>query len=279
MNKNMKEKVITICPDCGCKYTTYEANLVRAKQRGTTACPACRFKAVKSRKNATAFKPEKTQSKEFIPGVNDFATKYPKAAAMWSPKNTIRPDEVRCDSPEKVIVVCPDCHAEYTTKIISLVNGIKRGTFTCPVCHGMKVVPGINDLASAAPTVAKMWSSKNAFSPREVSVSSCKKVIVVCPDCGEEYVTHVNSLVHCISHGDSACPRCAKRKPLPFDFKVEYSGPMTRTMNDGSKATIIRIISTNAVDVQFEDGFVLKHARLTQFNKGTLKGHRTNPNV
>jgi len=54
---------------------------------------------------------------------------------------------------------------------------------------------------------------------------------------------------------------------------------MTKTMNDGSKATIIRIISTNAVDVQFEDGFVLKHARLTQFNKGTLKGHRTNTNV
>ena len=58
-----------------------------------------------------------------------------------------------------------------------------------------------------------------------------------------------------------------------------YSGPMTKTMNDGSKATIIRIISTNAVDVQFEDGFVLKHARLTQFNKGTLKGHHTNTNV
>lgn len=58
-----------------------------------------------------------------------------------------------------------------------------------------------------------------------------------------------------------------------------YSGPMTKTMNDGSKATIIRIISANAVDVQFEDGFVLKHARLTQFNKGTLKGHHTNTNV
>lgn len=240
----MNEKVITICPDCGCKYTTYEANLVRAKQRGTTACPACRFKAVKSRKNATAFKPEETQSKEFISGVDDLATKYPKVAAMWSSKNTIRPDEVRCDSPEKVIVVCPDCHAEYTTKIISLVNGIKHGAFTCPVCHGMKVVPGINDLASTAPTVAKMWSSKNAFSPYEVSASSCKSVIVVCPDCGEEYVTHVNSLVHCISNGTVACPYCTKRKPLPFDFKVEYSGPMTRTMNDGSKATIIRIIST-----------------------------------
>lgn len=278
-NINMNEKVITICPDCGCKYTTYEANLVRAKQRGVTACPACRYKTVKSHKNATAVKAEEAHSNELIPGVNDLATKYPKVAAMWSSKNTIRPDEVRCDSLEKAIVVCPDCHAEYTTKIISLVKQIEHGAFTCPVCHGMKVVPGINDLASTAPTVAKMWSSKNAFSPREVSASSCKKVIVVCPDCGEEYVTHVNFLVHCINNGGSACPNCTKRKPLPFDFQVEYSGPMTKTMNDGSKATIIRIISTNAVDVQFEDGFVLKHARLTQFNKGTLKGHRTNTNV
>ena len=140
-NINMNEKVITICPDCGCKYTTYEANLVRAKQRGVTACPVCRFKTVKNRKVTTAFKAEETHSEKLVPGVNDLATKYPKIAAMWSPKNTIRPDEVRCDSPEKVIVVCPDCHAEYTTKIISLVKDIENGTFTCPVCRGMKVIP------------------------------------------------------------------------------------------------------------------------------------------
>lgn len=96
-------------------------------------------------------------------------------------------------------------------------------------------------------------------------------------DITRKYERH--SLVHCINNGSSFCPCCTKHKPLPFDFKVEYSGPMTKTMNDGSKATIIRIISANAVDVQFEDGFVLKHARLTQFNKGTLKGHHTNTNV
>lgn len=273
-NTNMNEKVIAICPDCGCKYTTTKANLVKFAQRGETACPACRFKKVKVNKAAVASKTETHHSKKLVLGVNGLATKYPKVAAMWSPKNTIRPDEVRCDSSKKVIVVCPDCHAEYTTSIISLVKSVKSGIFTCPVCRGMKVVPGINDLATTSPAVAKMWSDKNAFSPREVSANSCKKVVVVCPDCGEEYITHVDSLVRCINSGIHTCPCCAHHKSISGNLGFEYNGLMTKTMNDGSKATIVRIISTNAVDVRFEDGFVLKHARMTQFNNGTLKGHR-----
>lgn len=164
-NTNMNEKVIAICPDCGCEYTTTKANLVKFAQRGETACPACRFKKVKAHKDVDASKPETHHRKKLVLGVNDLATKYPKVAAMWSPKNTIRPDEVCCDSPKKVIVVCPDCHAEYTTSIISLVKSVKSGTFTCPVCRGMKVIPGINDLATTSPAVAKMWSDKT-LSPR-----------------------------------------------------------------------------------------------------------------
>ena len=214
-NINMNEKVITICPDCGCKYTTYEANLVRAKQRGVTACPACRFKAVKSRKNATTVKAEEAHSNELISGVNDLATKYPKVAAVWSPKNTILPDEVRCDSPEKVIVVCPDCHAEYTTKIVSLVNGIKHGAFTCPVCHGMKVVPGINDLASQCPEAAAMWSSKNKLSASEVTARNHKKVFFKCRDCGQEFEATIANVTIAIDNGTTGCPVCKGYKVIP----------------------------------------------------------------
>ena len=103
-NTNMNEKVIALCPDCGCKYTTTKANLAKFAQRGETACPACRFKKVKVNKAAVASKTETHHSKKLVLGVNDLATKYPKVAAMWSPKNTIRPDEVCCDSPKKVIV-------------------------------------------------------------------------------------------------------------------------------------------------------------------------------
>ena len=85
-NTNMNEKVIAICPDCGCKYTTTKANLVKFAQRGETACPACRFKKVKVNKAAVASKTETHHSKKLVLGVNDLATKYPKVAAMWSPK-------------------------------------------------------------------------------------------------------------------------------------------------------------------------------------------------
>ena len=258
-NTNMNEKVIAICPDCGCEYTTTKANLVKFAQRGETACPACRFKKVK---------PETHHRKKLVFGVNDLATKYPKVAAMWSPKNTIRPDEVCCDSPKKVIVVCPDCHAEYTTSIISLVKSGKSGTFTCPVCRGMKVIPGINDLATTSPAVAKMWSDKNAFSPREVSANSCKKVVVVCPDCGEEYITHVDSLVRCINNGIHTCPCCAHHKSISNNLGFEYNGFMTKCPHDPvqqrhterSSRKRHQLLSSILTKKSFEESFpVLRH--------------------
>ena len=100
-NTNMNEKVIAICPDCGCKYTTTKANLVKFAQRGETACPACRFKKVKVNKAAVASKTETHHSKKLVLGVNDLATKYPKVAAMWSPKTRFVPTKSAATAPKR----------------------------------------------------------------------------------------------------------------------------------------------------------------------------------
>lgn len=100
-NTNMNEKVIAICPDCGCEYTTTKANLVKFAQRGETACPACRFKKVKAHKDVDASKPETHHRKKLVFGVNDLATKYPKVAAMWSPKKHNSPRRSLLRQPQK----------------------------------------------------------------------------------------------------------------------------------------------------------------------------------
>lgn len=73
-----------------------------------------------------------------------------------------------------------------------------------------------------------------------------EKVIAICPDCGCEYTTTKANLVKFAQRGETACPACRFKK----------------------------VKAHKDVDVRFEDGFVLKHARMTQFNNGTLKGHR-----
>lgn len=57
-------------------------------------------------------------------------------------------------------------------------------------------------------------------------------------------------------------------------YKDEYGSPKsvgtTMTMKDGSKATCTAYHGVNNITVEFEDGFVLYHARWNQFIRGAL---------
>lgn len=53
----------------------------------------------------------------------------------------------------------------------------------CPYCAGRKVLPGFNDLASKAPTVAAQWhpALNGGLTPEMVTVSSHRRVWWQCP--------------------------------------------------------------------------------------------------
>ena len=104
-------------------------------------------------------------SKNVISGVNDLATKCPKISAMWSAKNTYTPSEVSVGSNKKAWFVCPDCKQEFEARVFHIARSLMRGNTGCPVCAGLKVVPGINDLATKCPKIFAMWSAKNTYPP------------------------------------------------------------------------------------------------------------------
>ena len=87
-----------------------------------------------------------------------------------------------------------------------------------------KLIVGYNDLATVAPKVATMWSSKNTYAPNNVSAKSTKTALFVCPDCQQEFKAPVCSVVKSVSHGNTGCPVCSGRKVVPGinDLATQY---------------------------------------------------------
>ena len=250
------KKAWFVCPDCKQEFEARVFHVARSLKRGNTGCPVCAGIKV-------------------VPGINDLATICPKASAMWSSKNVCTPSEVSAGNHKKVVFVCPDCKQEFEASICNVGHAAKNGSTGCPVCAGRKVVPGINDLATQCPKVVPMWSDKNDYTPSEISTRSERRAIFVCPDCKKEFVTSVRAMTRAIASGATCCPDCKMRmRTISAARKDEHdyakSVGTTMTMKDGSKATCTAYHGVNNITVEFEDGFVLYHARWNQFVRGAL---------
>lgn len=233
--------------------------------------------------SAMPYKEEKEAkgNTKLIVGYNDLATVAPKVATMWSSKNTYAPNNVSAKSTKKALFVCPDCQQEFKAPVCNVVKSVSYGNTGCPVCAGRKVIPGINDLASQHPKVSTMWSDKNDYTPSEISACSSRRAIFVCPVCNKQFVTSVRAMTRAVASGFACCPDCGMRT-INAVRKDEYGFPesvgTTMTMKDGSKATCTAYHGVNNITVEFEDGFVLYHARWNQFVRGALHHDQKNIN-
>ena len=190
-----RRKFTFVCPDCGQEFESKIFSVVRSVMNGNTGCPVC-------------------AGKKIVSGINDLATKCPMAATMWSNKNACSPSEAPAGSHKKAVFVCPDCGQEFESSICNVVNSLMHYRTGCPVCRGLKVVSGINDLATKCPAAANMWGSKNACSPNEVSAGNNKMAWFVCPDCKQEFKAPVCNVVNSLLHDNTGCPVCAGRKAV-----------------------------------------------------------------
>lgn len=161
---------------------------VKSRTKGT-GCPVCSNRKVKV-------------------GENDLFTTHPAVAAQWHPqKNGTRtPQTVVSGNHAKVWWLCDKGH-EWQATILSrttLGNG-------CPVCAGKIVIPGVNDLANANPSIASQWhpTKNGTLTPEQVTPFSNRKAWWVCDE-GHEYDTVIAHRVH----NSSGCPYCTNRKVL-----------------------------------------------------------------
>lgn len=186
-------KLVFVCPDCKQEFKAEIKNVVHSVSNGTTGCPIC-------------------AGKKIIPGINDLATKRPEVAVMWSSKNKISASEVAARSGKSAFFKCCDCGQEFKADINNIVRFVINGSTGCPVCRGLKVVPGINDLATKCPKAAAMWSNKNERSAMEVTAGSQRDALFVCPDCKKEFKAAISSVVKSVKNGFTGCYDCSMRR-------------------------------------------------------------------
>jgi hypothetical protein len=132
---------------------------------------------------------------------NCLETVMPALAKEWHPKkNSLFPKQVTPGSRKKVWWRCVKGH-EWVARVTDRSDGTG-----CPYCSG-RLVSKDNCLAKVNPSLAREWHpTKNAFSPRDVTPGSDRRVWWICRK-GHEWETTVNSR----SHG-TGCPRCASQK-------------------------------------------------------------------
>ena len=132
-----------------------------------------------------------------IPGENDLATRYPELAA----EALFDATHVMWGSKQKLPWRCGEGH-EWEAVVHSRTS---RG-LGCPMCSGQRVIPGVNDLATRYPEIAR----EALFDPTQVMWGSNKKLPWRCPR-GHEYEARVADRT-----GDKGqCPYCSGKRVLP----------------------------------------------------------------
>ncbi len=164
------------------------------------------------------------------PGVNDFATRFPDIAAQWHPtKNgAFQPDQVAPGSHRKAWWRCKAGH-EWQASVTSRTSGGSG----CPVCAGRLVLPGVNDFASAFPTLAAQWhpTKNNGLRPEQVAANSNRSVWWQCEQ-GHTWRAPVGRRVQFAT----GCPYCTGRKVLPgFNDLASLEPPGRRPVGHGAQ--------------------------------------------
>ena len=77
-----------VCPDCKQEFKAPVCNVVNSLLHDNTGCPVC-------------------AGRKAVFGVNDLATMYPKAAAMWSGKNDYAPAKFLLGRPDAQFLRAP----------------------------------------------------------------------------------------------------------------------------------------------------------------------------
>lgn len=154
--------------------------------------------------------------KKTAPG-QDLRSVYPELSGQWHPvKNgALRPEDCLPGSHRSVWWRCERGH-EWKALIKSRIEG--NG---CPVCSNRVILPGQNDLATAAPTLAKQWhpTKNGVLQPEEVSCGSGRRVWWRCEQ-GHEWLASIRS--RAAGHG---CPVCTGRTIIPGENDLQSYDP------------------------------------------------------
>lgn len=148
----------------------------------------------------------------------DLVTKNPILAAEWHPSKNgnLQPSDVTSKSHRKVWWTCSKGH-EYEASVQMRTKG--EG---CPVCACRIIIPGVNDLETYSPEIAKEWHpSKNSNKlPSEYAPHSNVYAWWKCSK-GHEWRTTINNRTN-----GTGCPFCNQNRLIPEKTSLAVINPL-----------------------------------------------------
>jgi len=89
-------------------------------------------------------------------GFNDLATTHPELVKYWHPSLNlpVTPEQVRSTTLSKAFWFCDKDSTHVWDASIANRARLGRG---CPICANVKIIPGVNDFASAFPELVNEW--------------------------------------------------------------------------------------------------------------------------
>lgn len=152
-----------------------------------------------------------TPYREVIAGVNDLTTTHPEVAKRFSKNNKKSVTSYSKGHKKSVLWNCKNGH-EYSREVYIEI----RPKIGCPVCSGLRIVIGVNDLETNHPDLKFMWSDNNP-PMNSFTKASKENVEWICE------FKHIfkRRIFHQTKGELNLCPECPK--PIPFESSVAAS--------------------------------------------------------
>ncbi len=171
------------CSKCNYEWQSTIKHRTRKRANG---CPAC-------------------SNQKLVVGRNDLATTHPDLAKEWHPTKNgeLTAQDVVSGGNKKYWWQCVKCGYEWSATIVHR----KFSKSGCPLCANKVLVPGVNDLATKFPIVAKEWDYEKNYplTPSEIHSGSNKKVWWKCSACGKSWE---RSVIRRTIYNTDGCRNC-----------------------------------------------------------------------
>lgn len=168
------------CPS-GHEFTGSVRNLLKAK----TPCPVCGLRVL-------------------VPGTNSFDITHPVLAAQA----VTNPASFMASSTKPADWKCTLGHT-WSAPVAARVAGAR-----CPFCAGVKVLVGVNDLATRVPGVVALWSNRNPLPATGYFSGGDVLVWLNCSSCSAEFKISCYQIRR-VAPADRLCSQCARSQSKP----------------------------------------------------------------